>query len=181
MKIDGACHCGSIRFEAEVDPADVVACHCTDCQTLSGAAFRAVVPTMPGTFVLLSGTPKVYVKTAESGNQRQQTFCPDCGSPIYSAPADGGTRVVVLRAGTIRQRASSSRAINTGSARHSSGLRRCLPSRGRRSSRCSTRRERRATDDRPIVSLVRDIGVNRRTPSERAARLPRAPPRDMHF
>jgi hypothetical protein len=105
MKIDGGCHCGSIRFEAEVDPADVVACHCTDCQTLSGAAFRAVVPTMPGTFALLSGTPKVYVKTAESGNQRQQTFCPDCGSPIYSAPADGGTRVVVLRAGTIRQRA----------------------------------------------------------------------------
>lgn len=104
MKIDGGCHCGSIRFEAEVDPADVVACHCTDCQALSGAAFRVVVPTTPGTFKLLAGTPKVYVKTAESGTRRQQTFCPDCGSPVYSAPADGETDVVVLRVGTVRQR-----------------------------------------------------------------------------
>ena len=104
MKIDGGCHCGNIRFEAEVDPADVVICHCTDCQTLSGAAFRAVVPTRPGTFKLLSGTPKVYVKTADSGNRRQQTFCPECGSPTYSAPADGGIKVVVLRVGTLRQR-----------------------------------------------------------------------------
>ena len=44
MKIDGSCHCGRIRYEAEVDPAKVVICHCTDCQTLSGSAFRTVVP-----------------------------------------------------------------------------------------------------------------------------------------
>jgi len=23
MKIDGACHCGNIKFEAEIDPGDV--------------------------------------------------------------------------------------------------------------------------------------------------------------
>ena len=104
MKIDGGCHCGSIRFEAEVDPATVVICHCTDCQTSSGSAFRTVVVTKPGTFALLSGAPTVYVKTAESGNRRQQTFCPTCGTPIYSAPVSGDTRVVVLRVGAIRQR-----------------------------------------------------------------------------
>jgi len=104
MKIDGGCHCGKVRYEAEVDPANVLICHCTDCQTFSGSAFRTVVPTNAGTFVLRSGTPKIYVKTAESGNKRQQTFCPDCGSPVYSAPADGSTKVVVLRVGTIRQR-----------------------------------------------------------------------------
>ena len=105
MKIDGGCHCGSIRYEAEVDPATVVVCHCTDCQTFSGSAFRTVVQTRPGTFALTAGTPKVYVKTAESGNRRQQTFCPTCGTPIYSAPASGDTKVVVLRVGAIRQRA----------------------------------------------------------------------------
>jgi hypothetical protein len=104
MKIDGGCHCGSIRFEAEVDPATVVICHCTDCQTFSGSAFRTVVQTTPGTFALLSGAPKVYVKTAESGNRRQQTFCPTCGTPIYSAPVTGDTKVVVLRVGAIHQR-----------------------------------------------------------------------------
>ena len=104
MKIDGGCHCGRIRYEAEVDPATVVVCHCTDCQTFSGSAFRTVVLTKPDTFALLSDAPKVYVKTAESGNRRQQTFCPTCGTPIYSAPVSGDTKVVVLRVGAIRQR-----------------------------------------------------------------------------
>jgi hypothetical protein len=104
VKVDGACHCGRIRFEAEVDPSTVVICHCTDCQTLSGSAFRTVVPTIDGSFRLLSGVPKIYVKTAESGNRREQTFCADCGSPIYSAPPGGGARVVSLRVGTLHQR-----------------------------------------------------------------------------
>ena len=104
MKVDGSCHCGGIRYEAEVDPSKVITCHCTDCQTLSGSAFRTVVPTKEGTFRLLAGAPKVYVKTGESGNQREQTFCPDCGSPIYSAPVGEGPKVVGLRVGTIRQR-----------------------------------------------------------------------------
>jgi hypothetical protein len=104
MKVDGRCHCGSIQYEAEVDPANVVICHCTDCQTLSGSAFRTVVPTKEGTFRLVSGQLKVYVKTGESGNKREQTFCPDCGSPIYSAPVGQGAKVVGLRVGTLRQR-----------------------------------------------------------------------------
>ena len=104
MKVEGACHCGNIRYEAEVDPAKVVICHCTDCQTLSGTAFRTVVPTEAGTFRLLAGTPRVYVKTGESGNRREQTFCPDCGTPIYSGSEGGGARVVGLRIGTLRQR-----------------------------------------------------------------------------
>ena len=104
MRIDGGCHCGRICYEAEVDPSTVLICHCTDCQTLSGSAFRTVVPTTEGTFKLLSGTPKVYVKTGESGNKREQTFCPDCGTPIYSGPVGGGPKVVSLRVGTIHQR-----------------------------------------------------------------------------
>jgi hypothetical protein len=104
MKIDGGCHCGNIRYEAEVDPTKVVICHCTDCQTLSGSTFRSVVPTKEGSFRLLSGTPKVYVKTGESGNKREQTFCPNCGTPIYSGPIGKGAKVVSLRVGTIRQR-----------------------------------------------------------------------------
>jgi hypothetical protein len=100
MKVDGGCHCGNIRYEAEVDPEGVVICHCTDCQTLSGSAFRTVVPTIEGTFRLLSGVPKLYVKAGESGNKREQTFCPECGTPIYSAPEGAGSKVVGLRVGT---------------------------------------------------------------------------------
>jgi hypothetical protein len=75
MKIDGHCHCGEITFQAEVDPDALNICHCTDCQTLSGTAFRVNIPAPADHFVLLSGTPKTYVKTAESGNKRLHAFC----------------------------------------------------------------------------------------------------------
>ena len=64
MKIDGKCHCGHIAYEAEIDPSQVYICHCTDCQAISGTAFRWAVPVAEGAFTLLSGKPKTYIKTA---------------------------------------------------------------------------------------------------------------------
>jgi hypothetical protein len=104
MKIDGGCHCGYITYEAEADPADVMICHCTDCQTLSGSAFRTVILTQEGSFRLCSGELKIYTKRGESGNDRQQTFCPECGTPIYSTTVGQGPKVHSIRVGTLRQR-----------------------------------------------------------------------------
>jgi hypothetical protein len=104
MRIEGGCHCGHITYRAEVDPADVIICHCTDCQKLSGTAFRTVVFAAEKDFVFLGAPPKVYVKTAESGRQREQTFCPECGSPIYSAPVGMEPRTLGIRLGTVSQR-----------------------------------------------------------------------------
>src|SRR6187200_1887812 len=84
MKIDGRCHCGYIAYEAEADPETTTVCNCTDCQTMSGAPLRAVIITRPGTFVLLSGKPTEYRKTADSGNVRLQAFCPQCGTALYA-------------------------------------------------------------------------------------------------
>ncbi|WP_137110159.1 GFA family protein [Rhodobacter sp. SY28-1] len=105
MKVDGRCHCGHITFEAEVDHDRVLLCHCSDCQTLSGTAFRVVAQSVPRTFRLLSGSPRIYRKTADSGQQREQAFCPDCGTPIYSAPVAPEPRALGLRVGALRQRA----------------------------------------------------------------------------
>ncbi len=104
MKIDGACHCGFITFEAEIDPEKTSVCHCADCQTLSGSPYRASVPTSPANFRLLSGEPTIYVKTAESGSKRAQAFCPKCGSPIYATAFGDPTAILNIRVGTTRQR-----------------------------------------------------------------------------
>src|SRR6185312_4818304 len=104
MKVEGNCHCGAIAYEAEVDPAQAGLCHCTDCQMLSGAPFRASVPARVEDFRLLRGALKRYVKTADSGNKRVQTFCGDCGSPIYATALDNPV-TFNLRLGTVRQRA----------------------------------------------------------------------------
>jgi hypothetical protein len=104
IKIDGGCHCGKLRYEAEIDPAKVEICHCEDCQVLSGTAFRVVVPVTEEAFTLVAGEPKIYIKTAESGAKRLQAFCSNCGSPIYATSAEPGKRTFGLRVGTIRQR-----------------------------------------------------------------------------
>ena len=104
MHIDGGCHCGYISYEAEVDPDAVGICHCTDCQTLSGSAFRVTVRSNKGAFTLRSGQPKIYIKTAESGNRRAQAFCPECGTAIYATNADK-PEVYGIRVGTVRQKA----------------------------------------------------------------------------
>jgi len=104
MKIDGSCHCGFITFEADVDPDKTTVCHCADCQTLSGAPYRASVFAAPDKFRLLSGEPTIYVKTAESGNKRVQAFCPKCGSPIYATALDDKNALLGIRVGVIRQR-----------------------------------------------------------------------------
>ncbi len=105
MKIDGHCHCGLIVFEAEVDANALTVCHCTDCQRLSGSAFRTNIRATADNFRLLSGSPKAYIKTAESGNKRLQAFCGDCGTPIYACSPDN-PQSYSIRAGTIDQLAA---------------------------------------------------------------------------
>lgn len=61
------------------------------------------MPAKAGSFRLLAGELKDYVKTAESGNKRLQTFCPECATPIYSA-SPGAQPPIFLRIGAIKQR-----------------------------------------------------------------------------
>src|SRR5512134_3387030 len=104
MQIEGSCHCGRISFTAQVDPARVVVCHCSDCQVMSGSPFRAVVPAPIDTFVL-RGEPKRYIKTAQSGNRRVQAFCPECGTPLFATAPENAT-TVMIRTGCVKQRAA---------------------------------------------------------------------------
>jgi hypothetical protein len=105
MRIDGSCHCGFITIEGEADPDTTQICHCTDCQTGTGSAFRVSIP-VPGTTLKMTGQPSLYLKTtADSGRPRVQAFCPKCGSPIYSTtPGDGMQPSYTVRVGILRQR-----------------------------------------------------------------------------
>jgi len=105
MKISGACQCGNITIEGEVNPENVRVCHCTDCQKNSGSAFRFNVP-VPGDKFKMTGEPTIYIKTtAESGRPRAQAFCPKCGSPIYTTSVGEGQQAsYMVRAGILDQR-----------------------------------------------------------------------------
>jgi hypothetical protein len=92
MQVQGACHCGYITIEGDADPEKVTVCHCTDCQTGTGSAFRNSVPVAGNTFKM-------------TGKPRLQTFCPKCGTPIYSTTVgDGVQPSYTVRVGILKQR-----------------------------------------------------------------------------
>jgi hypothetical protein len=105
MRIDGQCHCGHVRYEAEIDPERVAICHCTDCQALTGTAYRVTVAARRDDIRLTGAPTKVYEKLADNGRKRLQHFCPECGSPLFTAGEGEHGAIWGIRWGSIRQRA----------------------------------------------------------------------------
>lgn len=104
MLVTGGCHCGHVTFKAEIDPAQVGICHCTDCQKLTGSPFRVTAPAPRSTVALTGAQPKLYRKMAENGNIRLQYFCGECGSPLFTAGEGDEAETWGIRWGSIDQR-----------------------------------------------------------------------------
>ena len=104
MRVEGSCHCGQVTYRAEIDPERVNLCNCTDCQMLTGSAFRISVPASREHFRLLSGQVKAYVKTADSGARRIHVFCVNCGTPVYPCANVEDPPSYSLRIGCLKQR-----------------------------------------------------------------------------
>lgn len=103
MKVDGQCHCGAITYEAEVLPGTITICNCSDCQRQTGSAFRTNIPAPAEKFRITKGTPRTYLKTADSGTKRIHAFCGNCGGPIYACAAENPP-TYSLRVGALNQR-----------------------------------------------------------------------------
>jgi len=71
---------------------------------LTGSVYRVSVPVSKESFSLLTGEPKIYIKTADSDTKRAHAFCPDCGAPVYSSAVEDPP-TYSLRVGCLRQRA----------------------------------------------------------------------------
>ena len=106
MQVHGSCYCGAITFEAAVDPARVTICHCTACQNLTGTAYRVTVAASAEGFRLTRGSPKTFIKVADSGNKRAQVFCAECGSHLYAHAAVENPERLGLRVGCLRERSA---------------------------------------------------------------------------
>ncbi len=104
MEVHGSCHCGAITYRAEADPENVYICHCTDCQKLSGSAFRVSALIPNSKFQLLTGEPRQYLKRADSGAIRRHMFCPNCGSPLYACPHVENPEMLSVRVGCMDER-----------------------------------------------------------------------------
>ncbi|CAG8001732.1 unnamed protein product [Penicillium nalgiovense] len=100
MTLTGSCMCGGITYAVEADTYLSALCHCTDCQKWTGGAFtsNAVVPRT--SFKLTKGTPNTYDVVGNSGKINKHSFCPTCGSGLYTE-LEVMPDNTVIKAGTL--------------------------------------------------------------------------------
>ena len=96
----GGCLCGAVRYELQADTSKIVQCHCQNCQKISGAGASANILVDAASLKMTGVQPKIYVDTADSGNQLNRAFCPDCGSSLYSQRHNMMEKFV-LKAGSL--------------------------------------------------------------------------------
>jgi hypothetical protein len=76
--LTGGCHCRALRYSLTARPLGAYVCHCTDCQSLSGAAF-AIGIVVPAPAFTLAGSPRLVRRVLGSGTISYRAICPDCG------------------------------------------------------------------------------------------------------
>jgi hypothetical protein len=79
----GGCTCGAIRYVCAHAPIAMLNCHCGDCQRSSGAPFASGVIVMVSD-TGITGTPKTFSVRAASGSLAVRSFCPACGTPLFT-------------------------------------------------------------------------------------------------
>jgi hypothetical protein len=99
--LEGGCACGAIRYRLAANPMIVHACHCRDCQRVTGGAFvinlwieRRLVET-------LSGTPRSFRLAGGSGKAHDVFFCGACGTYVWSRYQGAPGDALFVRAGTL--------------------------------------------------------------------------------
>lgn len=74
----GGCLCGAVRYEVEGQPFKSGLCHCTDCRKVTGSSFLAYADWRPAQFRF----------TGEVSTFSGRSFCPQCGSRVFSISED---------------------------------------------------------------------------------------------
>ena len=72
------CSCGALTVSLSVPATRVLACHCLDCQRVTGSPFL-LAAFYPAEAVTVSGSPKEFTRSGGSGATVHQYFCSNCG------------------------------------------------------------------------------------------------------
>ncbi|OBT84016.1 hypothetical protein VE02_07089 [Pseudogymnoascus sp. 03VT05] len=83
--IEGACNCAAIKISIPrcSFPQTAGLCHCLNCQASCGSLFSYNLLT-PTAAITITGTPKIFTETSNSGTTANRHFCGNCGSPIMT-------------------------------------------------------------------------------------------------
>jgi hypothetical protein len=96
----GGCLCDSVHYQIVADPLTLYACHCTDCQTASGAAFTLTMVVPRDAIVVQQGTPRPFERQRTDGRRKTIFRCPDCLTALWGV-RPGIPNLASVYAGTL--------------------------------------------------------------------------------
>jgi hypothetical protein len=99
--LEGGCACGAVRYRMGGPPLIVHACHCSQCQTLSGTAFALNAVIEADRVALLSGELEPTQVTGASGKPQTILRCRQCKTALWSHYPQAGERIAFVRVGTL--------------------------------------------------------------------------------
>ncbi len=77
-----SCQCGALSAKTRVEPAGIVACHCSGCQRRTGSVFGVGAYYLEAD-VEITGEATTFSRPTAIGNQFHEHFCPKCGTTLY--------------------------------------------------------------------------------------------------
>lgn len=97
----GTCACGEVTVALHAEPFAVGQCWCRQCQRIAAgsASNNAIFQTA---HVEATGDLAVHTYPAESGNTSIQSFCRNCGTPIFGQ-SSAMSSVIAVKLGIIEQ------------------------------------------------------------------------------
>lgn len=96
----GGCLCGAVRYSYDAAPLATVACHCRDCQKLTGATNLLTIYADRAAFRHEQGELAHYRKRADSGREADYVRCARCGTRLWHEPLNA-PQYVFIAAGTL--------------------------------------------------------------------------------
>lgn len=96
----GGCLCGAVRYSYDAAPLSTVACHCRDCQKLTGATNLLTIYADRTAFRHEQGEVVRYRKRADSGREADYVRCTNCGTRLWHEPL-AAPQFVFIAAGTL--------------------------------------------------------------------------------
>ena len=102
MKLEGGCACRAIRYRVTHSPLIVHACHCRDCQRLTGGPF-VINLWIESKFVEPNGVAPKSFRLAGGGGKHHHDvfFCGACGTTLWSRYHIVPSDCLFVRAGTL--------------------------------------------------------------------------------
>jgi len=79
-----SCCCGALQVTLTGAPLEVYACSCQKCQRTSGTAFTYTAYFLDSAITSLIGEHRSWRRLGASGEWAETSFCPTCGSPVFS-------------------------------------------------------------------------------------------------